>query len=48
MFKHADETPITNEDTNLFLSAWIAMPARLNNGNADCSDIVIDPGPSHK
>ena len=24
------------------------MPARLNNGNADCSDTVIDPGPSHK
>ena len=33
----------TNEDTNLFLFDW-AMPVRLNNGNVDCSDIVIDPG----
>ena len=33
----------TYEDTNLFLFDW-AMPVRLNNGNVDCSDIVIDPG----
>ena len=36
----------TNEDTNLFLFDWAAMPTllRLNNRNVDCSDIVIDPG----
>ena len=35
----------TNEDTNLFLFDWAAMPTlRLNNGNVDCSDTVIDPG----
>ena len=36
----------TNEDTNLFLFDWAAMPTllRLNNRNVDCADIVIDPG----
>ena len=34
----------TNEDTNLFLFDWAMPTLRLNNGNVDCSDIVIDPG----
>ena len=35
----------TNEDTNLFLFDMATMPTlRLNNGKADCSDTVIDPG----
>ena len=35
----------TNEDTNLFLFDVATMPTlRLNNGKADCSDTVIDPG----